>query len=55
MEDQLEHETSFGRLSEVNPVEIAAHMSDPRVAEHMTLLSFEWNTAAVANFVAQKE
>ncbi|WP_298983027.1 GNAT family N-acetyltransferase [uncultured Roseibium sp.] len=30
-------------------------MSDPRVAEHMPLLTFEWDTAAVAKFVAQKE
>ncbi|MEM8877456.1 MAG: hypothetical protein AAGD23_06245 [Pseudomonadota bacterium] len=30
-------------------------MSDPRVAEHMPLLDFEWDAAAVEDFVAQKE
>ena len=30
-------------------------MSDPRVAEHMPLLTFEWDAAAVTKFVAQKE
>lgn len=35
--------------------EIVTHMSDPRVAEHMPLSTFEWDAAAVANFVAQKE
>lgn len=48
-------EITFGRLSEVDPKEIAAHMSDPRVAEHMPLLTFEWDARAVAEFVAQKE
>lgn len=32
-----------------------AHMSDPRVAEHMPLLTFEWDAAAVKQFVATKE
>lgn len=32
-----------------------AHMSDPRVAEHMPLLTFEWDETVVANFVASKE
>ncbi len=30
-------------------------MSDPRVAEHMPLLTFEWDEAAVAKFIATKE
>jgi hypothetical protein len=30
-------------------------MSDPRVAEHMPLLTFEWDRPAVAKFVAAKE
>ncbi len=30
-------------------------MSDPRVAEHMPLLTFAWDDAAVKKFVAQKE
>ena len=51
----MKDEITFARLSEIEPTEIAAHMSDPRVAEHMPLLTFEWDTAAVAKFVAQKE
>ena len=46
---------SFVRLSEIDPVEIAAHMSDPRVAEHMPLLTSTWDTAAAVQFVAHKE
>jgi hypothetical protein len=48
-------EISFTRLPEIDPSEIVAHMSDPRVAEHMPLLNFEWDDAAVAKFVATKE
>ena len=55
MEVCLKDEITFGRLSEVEPTEIAAHMSDPRVAEHMPLLTFEWDAKAVAELVAQKE
>ena len=46
---------TFVRLSEVDPAEIAAHMSDSRVAEHMPLLTFEWDEKAVAGFIAHKE
>lgn len=46
---------AFTRLSEIAPDVILAHMSDPRVAEHMPLLTFEWDRAAVAEFVAAKE
>ncbi|MDO6729064.1 GNAT family N-acetyltransferase [Marinovum sp. 2_MG-2023] len=49
------HEINFTRLSEIDPSEIVAHMSDPRVAEHMPLLNFEWDEAAVTKFVATKE
>lgn len=45
----------FARLPEIEPAEIVAHMSDPRVAEHMPLLTFAWDTEAVTKFVAQKE
>lgn len=51
----MKDEITFVRLSEIEPTEIAAHMSDPRVAEHMPLLTFEWDEKAVAEFVAQKE
>lgn len=46
---------TFARLTEVAPTEIAAHMSDPRVAEHMPLLTTEWDAEAAAKFVAHKE
>jgi len=51
----LKSDIVFARLPEIEPAEIAAHMSDPRVAEHMPLLTFEWDAAAVTKFVAQKE
>ena len=51
----MKHEISFARLPEIEPNEINAHMSDPRVAEHMPLLTFEWNEAAEAKFMATKE
>lgn len=51
----LKEEITFARLSEIEPTEIAAHMSDPRVAEHMPLLTTEWDAKAAAEFVAKKE
>ncbi|MBY6067701.1 GNAT family N-acetyltransferase [Leisingera aquaemixtae] len=45
----------FGRLTEVTPQEIARHMSDPRMAEHMPLLTGQWDEAAAREFVAAKE
>ena len=42
-------------MPEIAPDDIIAHMSDPRVAEHMPLLTFTWDKAAVAKFVATKE
>lgn len=51
----LKHEITFARLPEIEANEIIAHMSDPRVAEHMPLLTFEWDDAAVTKFVAAKE
>ncbi|MEL6958731.1 MAG: GNAT family N-acetyltransferase [Pseudomonadota bacterium] len=54
-ETTLKPEITFARLPEVEPTEIAAHMSDPRVAEHMPLLTFEWDAKVAANFVAKKE
>lgn len=46
---------SFVRLIRIDPAEILAHMSDPRVAEHMPLVRFRWDAAAVARFIAAKE
>ena len=55
LESKLKQEITFTRLSKINPAEIVTHMSDPRVAEHMPLLTFEWDEAAAARFVAAKE
>ncbi|MEO1139526.1 MAG: GNAT family N-acetyltransferase [Pseudomonadota bacterium] len=46
---------TFVRLSQIAPSEILSHMSDPRVAEHMPLLTSKWDEAAVDRFVAAKE
>ncbi len=51
----MNHQITFVRLSEVDPNDILAHMSDPRVAEHLPLLKFSWDTDAVAQFIATKE
>ncbi len=45
----------FARLPDISPDEIIAHMSDARVAEHMPLLTFDWDRNAAAEFVAAKE
>jgi hypothetical protein len=45
----------FTRLATIAPSEIIAQMTDPRVAEHMPLLTSTWDEAAVARFVAMKE
>lgn len=49
------NEITFARLSDIKLAEIAAHMSDPRVAEHMPLMTQEWDEESTAQFVAQKE
>ncbi|KIC40741.1 hypothetical protein RA27_13355 [Ruegeria sp. ANG-R] len=46
---------TFARLSEVDPEGILSHMSDPRLAEHLPLLSSTWDKAAVNRFVQVKE
>jgi hypothetical protein len=51
----MKPEIKFVRLSDVEPNEILAHMSDWRVAEHMPLLKFTWDASTVAQFVAKKE
>lgn len=55
MDTPMKYDITFTRLTEVDPTDIIAHMSDPRVAEHMPLLTFEWDDLAVAKFVATKE
>ena len=49
------NDISFARLPEISADILVSHMSDPRIAEHMPLLTFEWDREAVANFVAMKE
>jgi RimJ/RimL family protein N-acetyltransferase len=51
----LSDEIEFARLPEIEPAEIAAHMSDPRMAEHMPLLTSGWDVQTVAEFVESKE
>lgn len=46
---------SFVRLTDVAIADILSHMTDPRVAAHMPLLTFDWDAAFVAEFIAQKE
>jgi hypothetical protein len=55
MIDPPERHITFARLPDISPDEIMAHMSDPRVAEHMPLLTFQWDHDAVGKFVAAKE
>lgn len=45
---------TFANLSDVPLEQIIAHMSDPRVAEHIPLLTFAWDERAAADFVATK-
>lgn len=46
---------TFARLPEIPPNEIIAHMSDHRVAQHMPLLTFAWDSQTLAEFVSAKE
>lgn len=50
-----ERKITFVRLPEISRDELVAHMSDPRVAEHMPLLTFKWDSDAAAKFVEAKE
>ena len=51
----IKKEISFTRLSEIDPAEIVAHMSDPLVAVHLPLLTFAWDVRVAAKFIAKKE
>jgi len=51
----LKQKITFTRLQEISPDEIVAHMSDPRIAEHMPLLTFDWNSTTATKFIASKE
>lgn len=46
---------SFRRLTEVAPEQLVAHMSDPRMRDHMPLLTFAWDLEVAQSFVAAKE
>ncbi|MBU2583002.1 MAG: GNAT family N-acetyltransferase [Alphaproteobacteria bacterium] len=46
---------TFARLPTIPADEIIAHMSDPQVAAHMPLLTFQWDHQRLAEFVAAKE
>lgn len=50
-----EKNITFSRLSAIPPDEIIWQMSNPRVAEHMPLLTFKWDRETVARFIAVKE
>jgi len=45
----------FVKLDTIQPSKITVHMSDPRVAEHMPLLTGEWDEATTAAFLAAKD
>ena len=51
----MKPDITFGRLSDIDPAAILAHMSDPRVAEHMPLLKSDWDASTVKWFVEMKE
>lgn len=51
----LSHDIRFGRLTEVAIADIVAHMSDPRLREHMPLLKGPWGETEARAFVAAKE
>ncbi len=48
-------EITFVRLTEIDPAEITAHMTDPRLRPHMPLLKGIWTSQKTKGFVAAKE
>ncbi|MCI5078044.1 GNAT family N-acetyltransferase [Oricola sp.] len=55
MSKSITSEIAFVRLTGIDREEIIAHMSDPRVAEHMPLLTGAWDRAACDAFIEAKE
>lgn len=51
----MNRQIAFRRLATVAPDDLIAHMSDPRVGEHMPLLNFDWDRSVAEKFVADKE
>lgn len=45
----------FRRLTDIAPETLVAHMSDPRVGEHLPLQTFTWDHGTAELFVAAKE
>ncbi|UWQ28098.1 GNAT family N-acetyltransferase [Leisingera sp. M523] len=54
-QDNTQHPVRFARLTGIAPQEIARHMSDPRMAEHMPLLTGPWDEETARAFVTAKE
>lgn len=50
-----EDNLSFARFPDVLPDEIIAHMSVPRVVDHLPLLTQKWDRDVLAGFIAAKE
>ncbi|MEZ5899281.1 MAG: GNAT family N-acetyltransferase [Hyphomicrobiaceae bacterium] len=46
---------AFVHLRDIPSEEIIAHMSDPRVGKHMPLLTFDWNSETLTDFLAIKD
>lgn len=55
MSSKPKNQITFVRLSEIALDEIILHMSEPRVAEHMPLLTSNWDHATAKKFVSAKE
>lgn len=51
----MKPDLKFVRLSGIAPAEVAHHMSDPRTAVHMPLLTSAWDEAQAVNFIAMKD
>lgn len=51
----MTQEITFTRLPTIDPGLIIVHMSDPRVAKHMPLLTGDWTETTVTEFVNAKE
>ncbi len=51
----MKQEISFTRLTQISTPEILAHMKNPRLAEHMPLLTQDWDEETVDEFVKAKE
>ncbi|MCB2114280.1 MAG: hypothetical protein R3C42_07320 [Parvularculaceae bacterium] len=45
----------FVRLRDVDPDEILSHMRDPRIAAHLPLLTSQWDSRRVEEFIEAKE